>query len=503
MLHNQAELTFGCLEFIAATVPGSGLELEVLVIDNASADRTGELLDRVEGAAHVVRSAWNRHFLHGVNELAARAEGRHILLLNNDAQLLPGALRAAVDVLDGEPNVGAVGGRVILPDGTLQEAGSIVWNDGTCLGYGRGRDPDDPDFMFRRDVDYCSGAFLLTPRPVFDRLGRFDARYAPAYYEETDYCVRLWQAGLRVVFEPAAAILHLEFGSSASSAEALALQQRNLSTFRARHAAWFQSQRPPSPENALAASRRLRPGTRRVLVVEDRVPKPELGAGYPRANRLLRELVAAGAEVTFFPTFRHREGWAEVRPVVGPTVQVRLGAEAGDLRPFLESRRGGFDAVLVCRPHNMQFFLDAAGADRERLLAGAKLIYDAEAVFARRTVMKAAAEGTAVPDGEARALVAQEVALTHAADEVLSVSSAELQVFQRHGAKSVRLLGHALEEEPTEAPFAAREGFVFFGAAPDDGAPNADALRWFAREVLPPLRELLGRGDLRLRVAGR
>ena len=64
------------------------------------------------------------------------------------------------------------------------------------LGYGRGRDPDDPEFMFRRDVDYCSGAFLLTQRAVFDRLGRFDPRYAPAYYEETDYCVRLWQAGI-------------------------------------------------------------------------------------------------------------------------------------------------------------------------------------------------------------------------------------------------------------------------------------------------------------------
>jgi GT2 family glycosyltransferase len=502
VLHNQAELTFGCLESIAATVPGSGLEVEVLVLDNASTDRTGDLLDRVEGAACVVRSAWNRHFLHGVNELAGRAEGRHILLLNNDAQLLPGALRAAVDVLDDDPSVGAVGGRVILPDGTLQEAGSIVWNDGTCLGYGRGRDPDDPDFMFRRDVDYCSGAFLMTPRAVFDRLGRFDPRYAPAYYEETDYCLRLWQAGLRVVFEPAAAILHLEFGSSASSAEALALQRRNHSTFRARHAAWLHNQRPPSPENVLAASRRLRPETRRVLMIEDRVPKPELGAGYPRANRLLRELVAAGAEVTFFPTFRHREDWAEVRRVVGPTIRVMVRAGADDLRPFLEARGGEFDAVLVCRPHNMQSFLDAAGADRERVLAGAKLIYDAEAVFARRVIMEAGTEGRAVPDDEARGLIAREIALAYAADEVLSVSTAELQAFQQHGAKSVRLLGHALDEAPTEAPFAARDGFVFFGAVPDDNAPNADSLRWFAREVLPPLRERLGRADLRLRVAG-
>ncbi len=502
VLHNQAELTFGCLESVVAAAGESGLNVEVLLLDNASTDRTGELLDRIEGAACIIRSTWNRHFLHGVNELAGHAGGRHLLLLNNDAQLLPGALRAATDVLDGDPAIGAVGGRIILPDGTLQEAGSIVWNDGTCVGYGRGRAPDDSDFMFRRDVDYCSGAFLMLPRAVFDRLGRFDPHYAPAYYEEVDLCVRLWREGLRVVYEPAAAILHLEFGSASGSEEALALQRRNLGKFRARHAAWLRGQRPPAPEHALAASRRLRPGARRVLMIEDRVPKPELGVGYPRSHRLLRELAAAGAEVTLYPMFRHPETWAEVREVVGPTVQVMLRAASDELRPYLESRRGEFDAVLVCRPHNMQAFLDATGADRARLLSGARLIYDAEAVYVRRGILEAATAGKAMPEDEARGLVAGEIALTQAADEVLSVSAVELRVFQSHGVRSVRLLGNALEAEPTEAGFAARDGFAFFGAVADDNAPNADALRWFAREVLPLLRERLGRDDLRLKVAG-
>ena len=271
-----------------------------------------------------------------------------------------------------------------------------------------------------------------------------------------------------------------ELCNASGSEEALALQRRNFAKFRTRHAAWLRGQRPPAPENTLAASRRLRPGARRVLVLEDRVPKPELGAGYPRSNRLLHELVAAGALVTLFPMFRHREAWAEVRGVVGPTVQVMIRAAADELRPFLESRRGEFDAVLVCRPHNMQAFLDAAGADRERLLAGARLIYDAEAVYVRRAILEAGTAGKAVPDAEARSLVAQEVALTYAADEVLSVSAAELRVFQGHGVKSVRLLGNALEGTPTEAPFAARDGFAFFGSVADDNAPNADALRWFA-----------------------
>ncbi len=503
VLYNQAELTLGCLESIAAVLPGAGLTAEVLLLDNASTDRTGVLLARLAGVARIVRSDWNMHFLQGVNHLAAHAAGRHLLLLNNDAQLLPGTLQAAAAVLDGDASVGAVGGRIILTDGTLQEAGSIIWNDGTCLGYGRGCDPDDPDFMFRRDVDYCSGAFLMTPRAVFERLGRFDSRYAPAYYEETDYCVRLWEAGLRVVCEPAAAILHFEFGSAGSPTEALALQQRNLAIFRDRHAAWLRGQAPPAPGNVLRASRRLRAGARRILMIEDRVPNPELGAGYPRSQRILRELTAEGAVVTFFPMFRHLGDWPAARRIAGPEVQVMIHAATEDLRRFLVSRHGEFEGVLVCRPHNMQALLEAVGPDRKTLLGHARLIYDAEAVFARRAILEAETEGQIVPAAEARDRVAQEVALTQAADQVLSVSAAELDVFQRHGVKSVSLLGHALDVAPTATPFAQRHGFIFFGAISDERAPNADAVHWFVREVLPILRDRLGQRDLRLRVAGR
>jgi GT2 family glycosyltransferase len=499
ILCNQAELTFGCLSSIQECLKGTSLGIEVIILDNRSTDETSCLLAQLVGA-NIVRSPENLHFLRGVNRAAKEATGRHLLLLNNDAQLLPGAVESSLRTLEAEPDIGAVGGRIILPDGTLQEAGSIVWSNGACVGYGRGRSPGEPEFMFKRDVDYCSGAFLLTPRYLFDRLGGFDERYQPAYYEETDYCLRLWQSGFRVVFDPDVAILHYEFGSAEASVEALALQQRNFAIFQAHQAAWLQGQLPFAPEN-LVAGRRARSSAKRILMIEDRVPHSSLGAGYPRTNLLLRELVQAGAEVTFYPMHKHPESWPRIRQSVPSNVEVLLNDSRSDLRTFLAERSSYYDAILVCRPHNMQDFLTAVGENRE-IIGGAKIIYDAEAIFARREVLKRSYTGSPPSESEADALVANEIDLTRPADLVISVSRLEKGIFEKHGGGPVRVLGYAVEIDPTESPVEERPDILFVGAVSDEDSPNSDSLRWFATQILPILRRELG-SEIRLKVVGR
>ncbi len=494
VLHNQAELTFGCLSSIAESL-GSQSDVEVVILDNASTDATDSLLGRVTGARSIF-SRENLHFLRGVNLAVREARGRNILLLNNDAQILPGTLEAAIRALRSAPNIGAVGGRLVLPDGTLQEAGSILWQDGTATGYGRGYAPGEPEFDFRRDVDFCSGAFLLTPREVFERLGGFDERYAPAYYEETDYCVRLHEAGLRVIYDPDVVVMHYEFGSSAGSDAALALQQRNHTVFLGRHAEWL-AQRP---ERGRMLAGRSRPRGPRVLVLDDRVPHVRLGSGYPRTRNMLRELNASSAEVTFFPMMPHQETRTQVRETLDIEIEVMLGHHNRTLRGFLEERRGHYDGIVVCRPHNMRDFRSAIGRDRTRI-GGAVLIYDAEAIFAFREILQRRVAGNPVPERTAQKMVADEVALIGDVDAVAAVSKREAAVFEAQGVNSVQVLGYPIVLDPGTTPFAAREGFIFLGSMPGDESPNADSLRWFAAEVLPLLRREFG-GGLRLRVVG-
>ena len=142
------------------------------------------------------------------------ASGEYLCFLNNDAILPPGNLGVVLRTFEVCPNSGAVGGKVRLADGRLQEAGCIVWRDGRARQWGREDDPRRPQYNFRRAVDYCSGVFLITPRSLFESVGGFDQRYAPAYYEDVDYCMKVWEANRSVIYEPQSVIHHYEGAST-------------------------------------------------------------------------------------------------------------------------------------------------------------------------------------------------------------------------------------------------------------------------------------------------
>jgi GT2 family glycosyltransferase len=160
------------------------------IVDNNSTDKARLLLSRIKGAK-IIQNTENLHFLLACNQASRVASGRYLLFLNNDTQVLADSINSSLRTIKFSEDIGAVGGKIILPNGTFQEAGNIIWQDGSCSTYGRRDEPFAPKYMFMRDVDYCSGAFLLTNRELFMNMGGFDEDYKPAYYEETDYCVRL------------------------------------------------------------------------------------------------------------------------------------------------------------------------------------------------------------------------------------------------------------------------------------------------------------------------
>ena len=486
VLFNRAELTLSCLRSIREHLE----PLEIIIVDNASSDDTPQLLEHVAGA-HIIRNCENLHFLRAVNHAAQHARGKHLLLLNNDAQLLPGSLAAALATLESSAAIGAVGGRIILLDGLLQEAGSILWRDGSCLGYGRGDGPFAPMYMFRRDVDYCSGAFLLTPRSVWERLSGFDEIFKPAYYEETDYCVRLWEHGLRVVYEPNAVVLHYEFASSRSPEDAAVLQRENQRKFAVKHARFLTDHCDPDPDSVLHA--RMRNADKRILLLDDRAPHSWLGSGFPRALAILYALLKQGYFVTFYPSDVVDEEWSSVYLDMPQEVEFMTGMGRPLLEAFLRNRRGYYDTILVSRPHNMSLLRPILESNPD-WFNNVRIIYDAEALFVRRQIAQGELAGTPFAVEDAHRLIEQEVRLASAADCVISVSEYEGAAFRQNGIHRVEVLGHALQAAPTPKGFAGRNGFLFVGAIHEESSPNGDSVVWFMTEILPRIRASLGSG---------
>jgi GT2 family glycosyltransferase len=338
VLYNRAELTLTCLRSLQPRLAEA--EAEIVLVDNASRDETSALLDRIRGAT-VLRNDDNRGFPVAVNQAAAAASGELLLFLNNDTEMLDDSLGTAARFLAANPDAGAAGGRIILLDGTLQEAGCVIWREGHILQYGRGDSPTAPEYLFQRDVDYCSAAFLMTRRELFEDMGGLDTAFSPGYFEDLDYCVRLWRAGRRVVYLPDVSILHYENASSTCRKDVLQLYRRNHVLFTYKHADWLPWQRPAATTPPLWA-RSSHDERFKVLYL----PKQTRGHA-PRLRRVVHELRSRNCFVTVYPVGVEADIARGEAPRLPTDVELLAGGSLDALPRFLADRRNYYDCLLA------------------------------------------------------------------------------------------------------------------------------------------------------------
>ncbi|WP_445146031.1 glycosyltransferase family 2 protein [Dyella sp. Tek66A03] len=227
---NKVDYTLTCLAALAACRDASSYE--VIVVDDGSSDDTSVRVPAIEGVRYI-RNSSNQGFIGSCNRGAAQAHGEYLVFLNNDTAVQPGWLDALLRIFESHRDAGLVGAKLLYPDGTLQEAGGILYTDGRGGNYGRFDAALDPRYTYVRDVDYCSGAAIAIRKVLFDRLGGFDDRYRPAYYEDADLSMRVREAGLRVLYQPRSLVIHFEGITSGTSetSGAKAYQVRNREIF--------------------------------------------------------------------------------------------------------------------------------------------------------------------------------------------------------------------------------------------------------------------------------
>lgn len=201
--YDEVELTRRCLESLRSTM--GDIRVRPILVDDGSTEDSAPL-GAIEGVT-LLRNERNLHYLRSCNKAFRASSAPYVLLLNNDARLLPGALQALLAELEAGADVAATGPKIVYPSGYLQEAGCIIRADATTSLIGLAEDPALPCYNYARDVGQVSGACLLFRRALIDG-DLYDERYVPAYCEDADLCLRFRAAGHRIRYVPDAVLVH-------------------------------------------------------------------------------------------------------------------------------------------------------------------------------------------------------------------------------------------------------------------------------------------------------
>jgi GT2 family glycosyltransferase len=493
-VRDQFALTLQALASLRDNFAGA---MEVILVDCGSSDETRHIERYVRGA-RVLRFDSNLGFLRASNAGLVGCSADAVLYLNNDVTLAPGAVAGALERLASDARIGAVGAKIIRGHGRMQEAGGIIWRDGMTLGYMRDASPLAPEVNFVRDVDYCSAVFLLVRGEVLRSLEGFDDAFAPAYYEETDLCVRLRQEGYRVVYDPAVVVHHLEYGSSDGSLPTEQIRKSQQTFFR-KHLNWLRFQHVQDVK-ARVFARFAAGDALRLLFIDDTVPLRMIGSGFTRSNDLVRAIVALGRQVTVYPVNEKLLDPAAVYADFPDTVEVMYDRSLGQLEEFLQGRFGYYDAIWISRTHN----LDRVKPVLERAFAGAgrmpRCILDTEAIVGLREVERARLDAAAAPF-DVDAAIMREFGNAYFCQNLIAVNEHEAQALRTLGFSGVSVIGHARDVALTPRAWKDRSGLLFVGAIHVMDSPNYDSLCWFVDEVLPIVEQSLG-WETRLTVVG-
>jgi GT2 family glycosyltransferase/glycosyltransferase involved in cell wall biosynthesis len=493
VMFNKLDLTLAGLHSLRSNFSGP---IELILADSGSTDESRHVERYVTGAK-IIRFSHNAGFLEACNAALPQVTAPVTLYLNNDILLQYGAVTAALRRLASAETIGAVGGKIIRTNGALQEAGCIIWRDGSTEGYLRDADPNIPEANFVREVDFCSGVFLAVKTPLLKELGGFDPEFKPAYFEETDLCIRIQQAGRKIIYDPAIMLIHQEY-SSGDSAIATVMMAQNSPKFRTKNQQFLRT-RYPRNADLIVQARSPRGAGQRILFIEDRIPLRHLGSGFTRSNDIIATMATLGHHVTVFPIYRPIENIIDIYRDFPDTVELVHDRELPDLHAFLEQRSGYFDILWIARTHNAERLLDIL-MNASRHLPINRIVLDTEAVAAPRDRARDALRGKTTKQPLEK-ITQDELASAYFCQKVVAVNEADAQTIRNAGFSNVAILGHARQPNPGPTPFEARTGLLFLGAIHDADSPNLDGLEWFTEQVLPILDAQLPEG-VEITIAG-
>jgi GT2 family glycosyltransferase/2-polyprenyl-3-methyl-5-hydroxy-6-metoxy-1,4-benzoquinol methylase len=485
---NRAELLRPCIESVLSN---TGYDrYRICVYEQGSNDGSREYLVSLGTRIDSIFSSKNVGFVAGNNAIIQRYPKWDVVFLNNDTQVTKGWLEALVETACSADNIGLVGCKLVYPSGSLQEAGSQIFQDGSARAYGKYEDQWSSQFNQLREVDYCSAACLYAKRELLDAVGGFDERYSPAYYEDSDLAFAARGEGFKVLYQPRSVVIHHEYGTSGQTAADR--MESNRQKFVDKWSAALCRQRRNLWEAVSATSRE------KVLVIHDLLPGPDRSSGGRRLYEFVR-LLARHYHVVlaYLHPYQVRE---YLKPLerYGITVFYPGYAKAVhnpnlDIKAILENNE--FEYVF-CELYTVaEQYLDLVRS----CSPASKIIIDTFDVHFLREMRKAELLNDPELRERARQTEQRELDIYRRADMILTVTSADKEaVLQKDARIPVRVVPniHSLPQRVVGRQ--ERKDLLFVGGFSHE--PNVDAMLYFCSELFPLVQAQLP--DIKLHIVG-
>ena len=481
-IYGQIDYTLRCLVSIAANTPHAAFE--VIVVDDCSPDDSFDVLSKVKGI-RLLRKEQNQGFIRSCNNGAKVAWGEYLYFLNNDTEVTAGWMDELLRTFSEFPGTGLAGSKLIYPDGRLQEAGGIIWQDGSAWNFGRFQDPQLPVYNYAREVDYCSGASIMVPKALFNELGGFDEHYLPAYCEDSDLALKIREKGYRVIYQPLSTVIHFEGITSGTDTTqgTKAYQVENSKKLFERWHRRLQTHQVPGTEVDKAKDRRA---IRRVLVIDHCTPTPNQDAGSVTVFNLLLLLREMDFQVTFIPedNFLYMPDYTTALQRAG--IEVLYAPYVTNVEHHLKECGDRYDLAFIFRPGVVERHLKTI----RKHCTKAKMLFHTVDLHFLRMSREAELQSNKAKQKAADEMKQRELAAIRAVDASIVHSTAELEILRPLlPDANLHVYPLIMNVKGRSKTFSERKDIIFVGGY--QHSPNVDAVHYFVVEIMPLLRKQL------------